>query len=75
MCGRLTDAFYRQMGLPEMVSASAEDYVARAVRIANDKDYRLQQAAAIAARDPEIFDDRKALAMVADVFAEIVRAA
>ena len=75
MCGRLTDAFYRQMGLPEMVSTSPEDYVARAVRIANDKVYRREQSAAIAARDHEIFDDRKALALIEDVFAEVSRVA
>ena len=46
-----------------------------AVRIANDQVYRREQSAAIAARDHEIFDDRKALALVEDVFAEMRRMA
>ena len=72
MCGRLTDAFYRQMGLPEMVSHTVPAYVERAVRLANDRSFRADQAAAIAARDHEIFEDRKALALLEETFAHMV---
>ena len=73
MCGRLTDAFYRQMGLAEMVSHTVPAYVERAVRLANDRPFRAAQAALIAERDREIFDDEKALALVENTFADLVR--
>ena len=75
MCGRLTDAFYRQMDLTHMVSASVPAYIDRAVRLANDRAFRATDSAAITSRLHEIFDDQQALALLENTFADLVSAA
>ncbi|MDH4190962.1 MAG: hypothetical protein OEW21_12235, partial [Betaproteobacteria bacterium] len=56
--GRLTLACCRRMGLDELVAADAGDYVAKAVRLGTDRDYRAAVEARIAARSGVLFEDQ-----------------
>jgi predicted O-linked N-acetylglucosamine transferase (SPINDLY family) len=75
MCGRLTAAFYKQMGLDGFISQNRESYVRRAVSLANDRPFRVEQSALIRERDRLIFEDQTALALLENVFADLVRCA
>lgn len=66
MRGRVTHAFYRQMGIDAGTATSPGDYVARAVALAGDPDARATAAKAIVEARPAVFEDRAALAAVED---------
>ncbi|MBL8689876.1 MAG: hypothetical protein JNL04_12285 [Rhodospirillaceae bacterium] len=53
--GRLTYGFYRRMGLDDLVAASLDDYVAKAVRLGTDASYRTEAKARIAERAPRLW--------------------
>ena len=53
--GRLTYGFYRRMGLDDLVAASLDDYVAKAVRLGTDASYRMEAKARIAERAPRLW--------------------
>jgi protein O-GlcNAc transferase len=40
MAGRVTYAYYRQMGMDDCIAVDLDDYVAKAVRLGTDGDYR-----------------------------------
>ena len=56
--GRITQALYRQMECDELIADSAEDYVAKAVRVVNDRAFRRHCREQIAARSPRLFNAR-----------------
>lgn len=57
MRGRLASGVLRRMGLGDVVAQSEEDYVALAVRIASDRDYREALRARMAASEHLLFED------------------
>jgi predicted O-linked N-acetylglucosamine transferase (SPINDLY family) len=57
MRGRLASGVLKRMGLPELIAASEEQYVALAVRLARDGEYRAQIGARIEACRQVLYDD------------------
>lgn len=57
MRGRATYACYRQLGVTDCITDSAERYVDTAVRLANDGDWRADVGARIRAARPALFED------------------
>lgn len=53
--GRLTYGFYRRMGLDDLVAASLDDYVEKAVRLGTDVAYRNEARARVAERSPRLW--------------------
>jgi protein O-GlcNAc transferase len=62
MCGRVSTAYYRAMGVMDCVADSAEDYVARALRLATDPDHRSTVSARICANVHKLFRRAEVLA-------------
>lgn len=58
---RYATALYRQMGIADAIAADADDYIARAVRLANDAEERARVSARIKANAHEIFSDQRAV--------------
>lgn len=69
--GRLTLAMYSQMGVAEFVADSAEDYVARAVRLGTDPGYRARWRRDLADAGGVLFDDAAAVRAVGDALEEL----
>jgi protein O-GlcNAc transferase len=57
MRGRMTLGFYRRMGHLDLVASDPNDYVAIAIRLANDSTWRERQREKIAQRADVLFDD------------------
>ncbi len=53
--GRLTYGFYRRMGLDDLVAASLDDYVEKAVRLGTDVAFRNEARARVAERSPRLW--------------------
>jgi predicted O-linked N-acetylglucosamine transferase (SPINDLY family) len=58
MRGRLASGILKRLGLPELVAASEEDYVALAVKLARENGYRARVRAQIAAARPVLYEDQ-----------------
>jgi predicted O-linked N-acetylglucosamine transferase (SPINDLY family) len=65
--GRLTYACYRRMGVDTPIASSAEDYVAKAVRLGMDASHRREVEQAIARRVDRLFEDDGMVAHLADL--------
>jgi len=61
---RLTYAMYRQMGLTDLVVSSAEEYIAKAVQLGCDRDYRQHIRQQILDRAGVLFQDDEAVRAV-----------
>ncbi len=57
MAGRMTPGFYRKMQFEELIASSPADYVSKAVRVANDREYRRYVTDAITQRSEVLFND------------------
>jgi len=57
MRGRLASGILKRMGLPELVARSEEDYVALAVKLARDTEYRKHVRERIEASRHVLFAD------------------
>ncbi len=55
--GRITYALYRQMGVEDLIATDVDDYVERAVRLANDRAWREEVRAKILASNDKIFEN------------------
>ncbi len=55
MAGRVTAAYYRQMGVERCIARDLDDYVAIAVRLGSDAAYRAETEAAIVAARNRLF--------------------
>lgn len=60
--GRYALAYYRKLGLTELVADSPARYVELAVRLGADRGYRADVAGRIAAASPGLFEDSEAVA-------------
>ena len=58
---RVTAAYYRKMGIGELIAPSAEAYVRLAVAVAGDRDYRMNLRERIHLAGGAIFDDLEAV--------------
>jgi predicted O-linked N-acetylglucosamine transferase (SPINDLY family) len=66
--GRISLACYRQMGLDEALAASPEDYVDKAVRLANDPARRAALGREIGQANGALFDDDGVVRELEDFF-------
>lgn len=60
--GRYTLGCYRMMGLDVCIASSTDDYVAKAVRLAGDVDFRRFVETAIRERSEVLFENRRSVA-------------
>lgn len=72
--GRITLALYKKMGVLDAVVSSADEYIAKAVRLANDADYRREVREKILAASGSLFENRQAVAELEDFFSAAIRA-
>ena len=68
--GRLASGILKRIGLPELVAADEEQYVALAVRLAQDADYREDVRRRIAAGRPMLFEDTAPVRALEDFLAQ-----
>ncbi len=71
MRSRHTQAMLAMMGLPELIATDESDYLARAIRLATDRDWRAAMGTRIRERKAVLYRDRR----VIDSFVEFIRRA
>lgn len=64
-------AFYRKMGLGELVTRTVEEYASLAARLGTDRGYREQVTGQIRQSSGKLFDDRQAVTDHQRFFAEL----
>jgi predicted O-linked N-acetylglucosamine transferase (SPINDLY family) len=69
--GRHTQAMYRRMGLDDLIARDADDYVGRAVRLANDREHRATVSARILEHCGVLFEDEAVIAEFERFFASV----
>ena len=57
MASRFTYAYYKKMGVMDLVCKDSEQYIQRAVRLANDKDWKKQISEKILARNGILYNN------------------
>ncbi|MGE3967191.1 MAG: tetratricopeptide repeat protein [Dongiaceae bacterium] len=75
MRSRITYGFYRQMGMTDLVAADEESYVATALRLARDADWRQAMRDRTAERSAVLYENEAAPREVQEFFAAAVAAA
>ena len=73
MRGRLASGILRRMGLPELITHGDEEYVALAVRLAQDAEYRQNIQKQIEEKRAVLFDDTAPTAAFQEFLANVVR--
>ena len=72
--GRMTQACYRKMAVDDLIVHSAEDYVSKAVQVANDGDYRKYITERISQASNVLFNDIEAVREHERLFEEAISA-
>jgi predicted O-linked N-acetylglucosamine transferase (SPINDLY family) len=75
MRSRITGGFYARMGIDELVARDTRDYVERALRVAQDVDYRHAVRARIREASSALYETKDAVREVESFFAAAVAAA
>jgi len=75
MRGRHTTGVLRMMGVTETILETIDDYVAAAVRLGHDADWRAALSRKIAANKHKLYRDRTAIAALEDFLERAVRGA
>ena len=57
--GRITYAQYKAMDMPDLIASDSEDYVDKAVRVANDDDFRASLKTKVLERNEVLFGNQK----------------
>ncbi len=70
--GRITQALYQKMGVPDCVVWGPEAYVDLAVRLGTEPDFRAEVAAKIRAASGELYEDPGAVIELEEFFKEAV---
>lgn len=73
--GEYTAGCYRRMGMQELIAANSSEYVAKAVRLATEPDYRLEIGRELAERTNLLFEDHEAVAEHERLFRELIQIA
>jgi len=68
--GRLASGILKRIGLPDLVAADGEQYVALAVRLAQDAGYRAEIRRRMAAGRPILFEDSAPIRALEDFLAQ-----
>lgn len=69
--GKFTAAAYQQMGIHELIANSTEDYVEKAIRVANDAKFRDEIKTKILANAEKLFEDDEAVRELEQFFLTI----
>ncbi len=72
MRSRVTYGCYRQMGIDDCITSSAEEYIELAVRIATDAEFRSSLQAKIVAAAPQLYESDAAVRELEDFFIDAV---
>ncbi len=70
--GSYVRGFYRKMDLEHLVARTAEEYVALAVRLGTDRDYRQSVRSLISERSGVLFEDMEAVREYEQFFGGVV---
>ena len=73
--GRYTQACYRKMGVLDLITKTREEYVAKAVQVATDRDYRAHVVGKIARSSDVLFNDIEVVREHERFFTEAVKTA
>jgi predicted O-linked N-acetylglucosamine transferase (SPINDLY family) len=73
MKGRYGAGCYTAMGLPDLIAHTTEDYVALALRIANEPDYREQLRQAILEHNAVLFEDMNVIRRMESLLLQMVQ--
>jgi protein O-GlcNAc transferase len=71
--GRFGLAAYRQIGVEEAIATDVSDYIEKAVKIANDANYRNDLSQRIKANADKVFEDIEAVRELEDFFGDVTR--
>ncbi len=71
--GRLASGILKRMGLRELVAGSEEDYIALAVKLIRDGEYRERTRKRIATERHLLFEDRAPIRALENFLAEVVK--
>jgi predicted O-linked N-acetylglucosamine transferase (SPINDLY family) len=74
MRGRVSAGILRMMGMPETIAETLDDYVALAVRIGRDPDFRARIKQHIASDKHRLYRDRACIAALEDFLDRAARA-
>lgn len=72
MRGRLASGILKRMGLSDLVAQTEEDYVALAVRLVQDADYRKRVSERMETSRPALFDDVAVIRALEDFLVSVV---
>ena len=75
MKGRLTDGYYREMELMDLVAKDDEEYVSLALKLAQDKGFHAQMSERIQSLSYRLFDRQGVVVETADLIEKAVAAA
>jgi predicted O-linked N-acetylglucosamine transferase (SPINDLY family) len=75
MRSRITGGFYKRMGVEDLVARGTQDYVERALRVAQDEDYRRAMTERIREASGALYETIEAVREVEDFFTAAVAAA
>jgi protein O-GlcNAc transferase len=73
MRSRITAAFFRQMGIHELIASTPDEYVAQAVRLGTDRAYNAAMRERILAAHGRLYEDLNAVRALEDFFRRAVR--
>ncbi len=71
--GRITFALYKQMNLPDCVTGNRDDYIALALRLGQDSDYRDAIRQRILASNSVLFENSKGIRELEQFFRDVVK--
>ena len=69
---RYTQACYQVMGFPDLIASDKDDYVARAIRVATNRDFREYTCREIRQRSDCLFETRSAAADLKEFFQTVL---
>lgn len=73
MSGRCTQGFYHHMGITELVADSIEEYLAIALRLGQDKEFRAAMSRRIADKLPSLIGDETSVKAWGSMLTALVR--
>lgn len=73
ICGSQTSSYYRLMGMTDLITTTAQEYVTTAVRLANDRTWRQELCDKIACNKHVLYENKKAVRLWNDTLQHIVK--
>lgn len=73
ICGSQTASYYRLMGIPDLITSTVEDYVTKAIELANNRELYEEISEKINGANGVLFDNEDAIRNWEEAFQEIFR--